>query len=169
MAAELEFEVQVLAKAMELFERRIERELGELETTLNKSLGTADQQMEQAIIEVNEMMKNAVKSKADATEAELDEAIKATELAISQGQQSLSQVSNPANAAAIQSFRAQIQGASSQLDTLYDSFIAKLGTAKDQMMEYLVQNIAPCVISLEQYKQEQMDATTALYQQLSSQ
>jgi hypothetical protein len=169
MAAELEFEVQVLAKAMEHFERRIEKELGQLETKLNESLGTADQQMEQAIIEVNEMMKNAVKFKADATEAELDEAIQATELAISRGQQSLSQVSNPANAAAIQSFRAQIQGASSQLDTLYDSFIAKLGTAKDQMMDYLVQNIAPCVISLEQYKQERIDATTALYQQLSSQ
>ena len=170
MAAELEFEVQVLAKAMEHFERRIQRELEQLEKTLSVSFGTADQQMEQAINEVNKQMATyAVELKADATVAELDEAIKAMELAISQGQQSLSQVNNPANAAAIQSFRTQIQNANSQLDSLYDSQIAKLSAAKVQMKDYLDQSVTPCIPAMEQYQQVQVDAATVIYHQLNPQ
>jgi len=169
MAADLEMEVQVLEKAIGNFERRIELELAQVEKGVDLQLGQVDQQLREALEGVSRQLGSDVKGRSKVTEEELDEAIRAAEEAISRAQQSLGQASSPVNTAAIDSFRANLQSAFTQLDSFYDTSLNQLRATKDEATKYIADFLPPYSPSMEQFSQEQMDAASALWQQLNSQ
>lgn len=171
MAASLEHETKVLARAMDFFQSRIQQELTSFEQHINEQIEETDQQLQFALAEVSsriEEIAESTKLQLNATESELDEAIKAAELALSSGQQGLNTASSAPNPS-LESFQQALHSANTQLESLYEETVGQLRSIKDQAVEYMHTQIAVYGPWMEQYTQERETAREELSKQLGYQ
>lgn len=161
--------MKVLETAMNFWERRIEKEMKELDTAVNKKLGETDKQLEAALTEVNQQITEStqtVQKQSELTEAELDDAIQAAELALTNAQKALDQSGNVVNVAAVNAIREDMQRGFAEIDELARTAMEYITNLKDEAMEYVRQNLVPYGPAIEQYAQSLEDSKNSIRQQL---